>query len=184
MKFEETEVDGAWVVALEPIRDDRGFFARSWCRREFAAAGIDVDFVQENVGFSEQAGTLRGLHLQNEPFAEAKLVRCTAGRIWDVAVDVRRQSPTFLRWTGVELHAENRLMLLVPEGCAHGYVTLAQNSEVRYLTTQFYEPTAATGFRYDDEAFGIEWPAAVQVLSKTDREWQPFDGAASQQDGA
>jgi dTDP-4-dehydrorhamnose 3,5-epimerase len=175
MIFEPTPVDGAYVIALEPIHDDRGFFARAWCRREFADAGLVTDVVQENVGVSTLAGTLRGLHFQHEPFAEAKLVRCTSGRIWDVALDLRRDSSTFLRWAGAELDSEARTMLYVPEGCAHGYVTLSDNAEVRYLTSQVYDAGSSAGVRYDDPAFAIEWPAEVRVISDADRNWPSFE---------
>ena len=179
MTFEPTHIEGVVIVALEPIRDDRGFFARSWCRREFADAGLACDFVQENVGVSTRRGTLRGLHYQHAPFAEAKLVRCTAGRVWDVAVDLRPGSSTFCRWVGVGLDADERTMLHVPEGCAHGYLTTSDNTEVRYLTSQYYEPAAAAGVRYDDAAFGIEWPADVEVISDNDRAWPLVAGGVS-----
>lgn len=171
MTFEETEVVGAFVVEIEPIRDDRGFFARSWCAREFAEHGLAVAFVQENVGYSTKAGTLRGLHFQESPHQEAKLVCCTAGRVWDVAVDVREASPSYGRWTGVELDAARRNMLYVPEGCAHGYLTLTDDAETRYLTSQFYEPSAATGVRFDDPLFDIRWPAEARIVSEQDRSW-------------
>lgn len=171
MTFEETSVLGAYVVGIEPIRDDRGFFARSWCAREFADQGLDVVFVQENVGYSERAGTLRGLHFQDEPFREAKLVRCTAGSVWDVAADLRPESPSYRRWVGVELSAENRDMLYVPEGCAHGYVSLVDGAETRYLTTQYYAPASAAGVRYDDPFLGVEWPVEVSTVSDQDRAW-------------
>src|SRR5262249_345575 len=144
------------------IEDERGFFARSWCRREFAENGLDVEFVQENVGFSVAAGTVRGLHFQNAPFSEVKLVRCTAGAVWGVAVDLRADSPTFLHSTAVELSAERGNMLYVPEGCAHGYLTLTDRAEVRYLTSQYYAPDAVAGVRYDDAALGIRWPREVE----------------------
>jgi dTDP-4-dehydrorhamnose 3,5-epimerase len=176
VRFEAaTAVDGVVAVDLEPLEDDRGFFARAWCRREFEDHGLHSDFVQENLGFSLAAGTVRGLHLQRPPFGEVKLVRCTAGAIWDVAADVRPTSPTYLGWVGVELTAERRNMLYVPEGCAHGYVTLTDAAEVRYLTSQFYAPEAVGGVRYDDETLGIEWPRAITVVSEQDRSWPPLD---------
>ena len=178
MTFESTEIDGVWVVGLEPIADERGFFARTWCAREFAEHGIASTFVQENVGYSTHAGTLRGLHYQREPHAEVKLVRCTAGAVWDVAVDLREASPTRFRWCGIELTAEARNMLYVPEGCAHGYLTLTDGAEVRYLTSAYYEPAFASGARYDDPRFGIRWPEPVTVLSDQDRGWPLIaDGA-------
>lgn len=171
MRFTPTAVDGVIAIDLDPIEDERGFFARAWCRREFAEHGLEAEFVQENVGFSMSAGTLRGLHFQRPPFAEAKLVRCTSGVVWDVAVDLRPASPTYLRSVGVELSAERRNMLYVGEGCAHGYLTLTDAAEVRYLTSQFYAPEAAGGVRYDDDAFGIEWPREVAIVSEQDAAW-------------
>ena len=177
MRFADTAVEGAFVVSLEPIEDERGFFARSWCRREFAEHGVDVEFVQENVGYSVHEGTLRGLHFQHAPHAEVKLVRCTAGVVWDVAVDLRPTSPTFRSWAAAELSATGREMLLVPEGCAHGYLSLVEHAELRYLTSSYYEPSAASGVRFDDPAFGVAWPADVTVVSERDRTWPLFDDA-------
>jgi len=176
MTFEETSVAGAYVVQIEPIRDDRGFFARSWCSREFAEHGLNASFVQENVGFSELAGTLRGLHFQRAPFEEVKLIRCTAGSVWDVVVDLRPSSPSYLGSAGVELSAEARNMLYVPEGCAHGYLTLTDGCETRYFTSQFYEPLAASGVRYDDPAFGLDWPFEIRKVSEPDRAWPLIEG--------
>ena len=138
MKFESTLVHGAFQVVVEPRHDDRGFFGRIWCEREFADAGIDITWRQANVGFSHAALTLRGIHLQRAPDAEAKLVRCTRGRVFDVAVDLRPSSPTYRRWTAEELTAENGRMLFVPEGCGHAYLTLEDDSEIIYLTSAFY----------------------------------------------
>jgi dTDP-4-dehydrorhamnose 3,5-epimerase len=171
MRFTNTDVAGVVIVEVEPIHDERGFFARAWCAREFAEHGIEAEFVQENVGFSSRAGTLRGLHLQASPYDEVKLVRCTRGAVWDVAVDSRRHSPTYGAWIGLELDAEKRNMLCIPEGCAHGYVTLRDDTELRYLTSCYYEPTAATGFRYDDPGFGIDWPVEITVVSEQDLAW-------------
>jgi dTDP-4-dehydrorhamnose 3,5-epimerase len=179
MTFEETEIEGVWVVGIEPIEDERGFFARTWCAQEFEANGLHADFVQENVGYSVRAGTLRGLHYQREPHSEAKLVRCTSGSVWDVAVDLRPGSPTRHRWFGVELTAEARNMLYVPKGCAHGYLALTDGSEIRYLTSSFYAPEAAFGARFDDPAFAIDWPAPVTVLSEQDRAWPLVGDQAS-----
>ena len=171
MTFEETALPGVFVVRLERLEDERGFFARSWCKREFEEHGLAATFVQENVGLSVRAGTLRGLHFQRSPLAEVKLVKCTAGAVWDVAVDLRPESATFRSWVGVGLSAQSHTMLYVAEGCAHGYLSLADGSEIRYLTSQFYEPDAATGVRYDDPALGIDWPAEVRLVSDRDREW-------------
>jgi dTDP-4-dehydrorhamnose 3,5-epimerase len=178
MRFHPTDVEGAYVIELQPIEDERGLFARAWCAREFAENGLRVAFVQENVGFSGLAGTLRGLHFQRAPHGEAKLVRCTAGAVWDVAVDLRAGSPTYLRWAGVELDAARRNMLYVPEGCAHGYLTLTDKAETRYLTSEYYAPEAAWGVRYDDPALGIRWPVEVVLASETDRTWPLLDASA------
>jgi len=177
LRFSATALDGVVQIALEPIEDDRGFFARAWCRDEFTDAGLDATFVQENVGFSISAGTLRGLHYQRAPSEEVKLVRCTAGSVWDVAVDLRPASDTYCQWVGVELSAERRNMVYVPEGCAHGYLTLTDGAEVRYLTSRPYAPGAATGVRFDDEALGIAWPRGVTVVSEQDRSWPSLRGA-------
>jgi dTDP-4-dehydrorhamnose 3,5-epimerase len=171
VRFEPTAVDGVVVIEIDPIEDERGLFARVWCRREFAEHGLDVEFVQENVGFSFSAGTMRGLHFQRPPFAEVKLVRCTAGAVWDVAADLRPGSPTYLTSVGVELRGDRRNMLYVPAGCAHGYLTLTDAAEVRYLTSQFYAADAVGGVRHDDEALAIEWPREVAIVSEQDRSW-------------
>ena len=176
MRFVETQVDGAWIVDVEPIEDERGFFARAFSRDEFVERGLNVDFVQENIGYNTRPGTLRGLHLQRAPHAEAKLVRCTRGVVWDVAADVRPGSPSYGRWAGVELSAENRRLLYVPEGCAHGYLTLEADSELRYLTTYEYVAASATGVPYDDPALGIDWPASIELMSDNDRSWTPLGG--------
>jgi dTDP-4-dehydrorhamnose 3,5-epimerase len=183
MKFASTSIEGVRVVDLEPIVDERGFFARAWCSREFASNGLAATFVQENVGVSTRAGTMRGLHYQRAPHEEVKLVRCTAGAVWDVAVDLRAGSPTLHSWVGVELSAKRRRMLVVPEGCAHGYVSLEDGAEVRYLTSAFYAPEHATGVRYDDPAIGIEWPRAIEVVSDQDRSW-PLIGSNDERETA
>jgi len=175
MIFHPCSVAGAFVVELEERRDGRGSFARTWCRKEFEVAGLATDFVQGNTAVTHRAGTVRGLHLQLPPHSEAKLVRCLRGRIWDVVVDLRPDSPTFRYWAGVELCEENRRMLYLPEGCAHGYQSLRDDSEVFYLVSAFYAPEAERGFRYDDPAFGVEWPLPVEDLSEKDLAWPPFD---------
>jgi dTDP-4-dehydrorhamnose 3,5-epimerase len=167
--FTPTPLAGAWLVELEPIADDRGFFARSFCREEFEARGLDPRIAQTNISFNRRRGTLRGLHYQAAPYAEAKLVRCTQGAIWDAIVDLRPESPTYKRWHGVELSAASRRALYVPEGFAQGFQTLADNSEVLYLMSQFYRPDAARGLRWDDPALGIAWPIADPQLSDRDR---------------
>lgn len=178
MRILETEIAGVFVVEAEPIFDRRGWFARAWDRDEFAAAGLEIDWVQANTGFSHRAGTLRGLHYQRDPWGEHKLVRCTRGALFDVAVDLRPGSPTVGDWTAVELAAGDGRSLLIPPGCAHGYLTTAESTELFYLTSRSYVPSAATGVRYDDPAFGVRWPRAVEVVSDQDAAW-PFWEAPS-----
>jgi dTDP-4-dehydrorhamnose 3,5-epimerase len=176
MIFEETPLSGAYVVDLELVRDERGFFARAWCQREFAERGLSVQFVQTNVAYSRKKGTLRGLHYQVPPHQEAKLVRCTAGRIYDVIVDLRRHSPTCGRWFGVELARTTYRMLFVPEGFAHGYLTLEDDTEVTYQVSQFYAPAFERGIRYDDPGLAIKWPGPIEVVSVKDQGWEDFTG--------
>jgi dTDP-4-dehydrorhamnose 3,5-epimerase len=172
MIFSPTRIRGAMVVEIEPRADERGLFARGFCRREFEAHGLNPNVAQANIGMSRQRGTLRGLHYQIPPHAETKLVRCTAGAIFDVIVDLRPGSASYKQWVGVELTAANRRMLYVPEGCAHGYLALADNSEVFYLVSEFYAPGAERGLRWNDPAFGIEWPVTGDpMLSDKDRGW-------------
>jgi dTDP-4-dehydrorhamnose 3,5-epimerase len=171
MRFEPSIVEGAHVIDITPIPDHRGFFARTWCETEFAGHGLVASWSQSNMQGNPEAGTLRGLHFQEEPFGETKLVRCTAGSVFDVIVDVRPASPTYLRWTGVELSAGNHRMMWVPTGCAHGYLTLQPGSEVHYLTSHEYVPSAAKGIRYDDPTVGVQWPAPVTTISESDLEW-------------
>ncbi|HEX8243788.1 MAG TPA: dTDP-4-dehydrorhamnose 3,5-epimerase, partial [Longimicrobium sp.] len=160
MIFTATELAGAWIVDPERLEDERGFFARTFDAGEFARRGLRSAFPQCSVSFNARAGTLRGMHFQAEPHAEAKLVRCTAGAVYDVIVDLRPESPTRLRWIGVELSAANRRALYVPEGCAHGFQTLADASEVFYQISVPYAAESARGVRWNDPAFGITWPAA------------------------
>ena len=168
MIFQKTIIEGAWLVELNRLGDDRGFFARTWCREEFENRGITVDLRQANMSFSAKAGTLRGMHFQYGEDAEMKLVRCVRGAIFDVVLDLRKGSPTFGRWEGVELTAENRRMLVVPEGCAHGFQTLVGDSEVFYLVSAAYAPESEGGVRWDDPAFGIKWPLPVSEISAKD----------------
>lgn len=171
MVFTETAIKGVYLIGLERKEDHRGFFARSWCHQEFEAHGLNPSLVQVNVGFSLKKGTLRGMHFQQQPHQEAKLVRCTMGQVFDVAVDLRLDSPTYRQWVGAELTAENRTMLYVPEGCAHGYQTLQDDTEVVYQTSQPFAAKYATGVRFDDPAFGIVWPLGVAVISDMDKAW-------------
>lgn len=175
MIFEETPLAGAYIVRLQRIEDDRGFFARTFCEREFAAKDLTTRMVQSNTALTRKAGTLRGLHYQTPPHAEAKLVRCIRGAIYDVMADVRPGSPTFRSWFGVELTAENRTMVYMPEGMAHGYLALADESELFYQVSAFYTPGAEKGIRWNDPAFGIEWPQVSElIISEKDRGWPDF----------
>lgn len=171
MNFIDLSLSGAYVIEPEPIGDERGFFARMMCEDEFAEHGLKMDVVQANISYSAEQGTLRGLHYQEPPHAEVKMVRCTQGAIFDVMVDVREESPTYLEWEGVELTAENRRMTYVPEGFAHGFLTLTDDCEVFYPVTASYAPEAERGLRYDDPALDIDWPAKVQVISEKDQNW-------------
>jgi dTDP-4-dehydrorhamnose 3,5-epimerase len=175
MTFHETRIPGVFEIHLEPRTDERGFFARTWCQKEFEAHGLNPRIAQCNVSYNARKGTLRGMHDQLAPYAEAKLVRCTAGAIFDVAIDLRRQSPAFRQWVGVTLTAENRRMLYVPEGCAHGFLTVQDNTEVSYQMSEFYHPEQARGVRWDDPAFQIAWPAKVEVISERDRTYPDFE---------
>jgi len=172
--FTPTPLAGAWVVELERHEDERGFFARTWCRRELEARGLDARLVQCSMSRNTRRGTLRGLHWQAPPHAEVKLVRCSRGAIWDVMVDVRPSSPTYTRHFGAELTAENGLALYIPEGFAHGFVTLADDSDVVYQMTEYYEPAAARGARWNDPAFGIPWPVARPILHPRDAGYPDF----------
>jgi dTDP-4-dehydrorhamnose 3,5-epimerase len=174
MIFKGTGIDGVWVIEPERHDDERGFFARTWEPEEFTERGLNSDLAQCSISYNRQRGTLRGLHYQAAPHEEAKLVRCTAGAIFDVAVDLRPDSPTFRDWFGVELSAENRLALFVPEGCAHGFLTLADDSEVHYQISQAYVPDAGRGVRWDDPAFAIRWPSEVVVINERDKSYADF----------
>ena len=169
MIFREAAIPGVYLIEIEPRQDERGLFARTWCAREFADHGLDPRLVQCSVSFNSQAGTLRGMHYQIAPHAEAKLVRCTRGALFDVVVDLRKDSPTYLRWVGYELSEDNRLSLYVPEGCAHGFLTLQPATEVLYQMSVEYHPGSARAFRWNDPAVGIEWPEAPRVMSQQDR---------------
>ena len=177
MRFEPTPLTGAHVVELELHADERGFFAREWCEEEFGARGLATRMVQGNLSCNRRRGTLRGMHYQASPHEEAKLVRCRRGAIYDVIVDLRRGSASRLDWFGVELSAENRRALYVPEGFAHGYLTLADDSEVSYLVSAPYHPAAERGIRYNDPAVDIAWPEIPIVsVSEKDRSWDLIDG--------
>ncbi|QTF91401.1 dTDP-4-dehydrorhamnose 3,5-epimerase [Halomonas sp. BM-2019] len=171
MKFIKTDLKDAYLIELEMRGDDRGFFARSMCRDEFSEVGLDSNFVQQNTSFSAQRGTLRGMHFQRAPFGEDKLVRCISGAIVDVIVDIRKDSPTYLKHQMFELTSRNRLQLYVPKGFAHSFMTLEDNVEVSYLVTAPYTPASEDGLRYSDEELGIDWPLPVTVISEKDDSW-------------
>jgi dTDP-4-dehydrorhamnose 3,5-epimerase len=172
--FTPTPLAGAFVIEPEPIEDERGFFARCFCADEFEARGMNPRVVQCSISFTARRGALRGLHYQRAPHAEAKLVRCTAGALYDVIVDLRPESPTFTRHFAAELSASNRKMMYVPEGCAHGFQTLADGTDALYQMSERYAPEAARGVRWNDDAFAIEWPLAVTVISERDRTYPNF----------
>lgn len=171
MIFTETRLKGAYIIDIEKREDHRGFFARGWCQQEFDVHGLVSRVVQTNISFNRRKGTLRGMHYQVAPFAETKLVRCTRGAIWDAIIDLRPDWPTYKQWLGVELTAENHKMLYVPEGFAHGFITLEDNAEVTYQVSQFYTPSCERGVRWNDPAFGIVWPVKVEAISDKDANW-------------
>jgi|SRR5882672_2212423 len=171
MRFLKTDVAGAMTIDPTPHQDDRGRFMRAWCAREFAEQGINFVPVQANMGFSTRKGTVRGMHFQVDPAPEAKLVRCTRGVMLDIVLDLRPASPSYGKWWGAELSAENGRMLYLPEGCAHGYQTLEENTEMYYMTSAYYTPSAVQGVRFDDPAFRIQWPLDPTVVSEQDRNW-------------
>jgi dTDP-4-dehydrorhamnose 3,5-epimerase len=174
MKFIEIPLKGAYLVEIDPHVDDRGFFARTWCRDEALARGLNPNVVQCSVSMNNKRGTLRGLHYQDEPFPEAKLVRCCAGAIYDVIVDLRPTSATHTKWYGVELTAENHRMLYVPEGFAHGFQTLSDKAEVVYQISENYRPECSRGIRFNDPSFDIEWPISDPITSARDRSFSDY----------
>ncbi len=172
MIFTETKLKGAYIVDMEARRDERGYFSRVWCQKEFEQQGLNTNLVQCNIAFNNQAGILRGMHFQRQPWSEVKLVRCTKGAVFDAIVDMREESPSYQEWIGVELTEENHRMLYVPEGFAHGYLTLKENSELFYQVSQFYTPEAEGGIRWNDPLIGIEWPEMGELLiSDKDKAW-------------
>ena len=172
MIFTETNLPGAYIIELRPSHDERGFFARSWCQREFAARGLKTEVRQCNISFNKQKGTLRGMHYQAKPHEEAKLVTCIRGAVHDVIIDLRPNSPTFKQWLGVELNHQDRRMLYIPEGFAHGFQTLEDNTEVFYYMFEFYHPESARGIRWDDPVFAITWPLDVAKISPNDKSYK------------
>jgi dTDP-4-dehydrorhamnose 3,5-epimerase len=174
MKFIQTSIAGAWLVTLEPRGDDRGSFARSFCTAEFAAHGLETSYIQQNVSRSAKKGTLRGMHFQSAPYGEDKLIRCLRGAIVDIIIDLRPDSPTFRKWEAFELNDENKRQLLVPKGFGHGFQTVSDHVEVTYLVTAKYTPSAESGVRWNDPAFGIKWPLEPTDMSDKDRNWPDF----------
>jgi dTDP-4-dehydrorhamnose 3,5-epimerase len=176
MIFTTTKLVGAYFIEPEKKYDARGFFARVWCQKEFAEHDLTSHLVQINISHNKHWGTLRGMHYQVEPFQESKLVRCTRGAIYDVIIDLRQESPSYRQWLGVKLTADDHKMLYVPEGFAHGFQTLEDDTEVVYQVSAFYAPQSEAGVRYDDPGFGIVWPLEVQVISDKDRNWADYVG--------
>lgn len=174
MIFSETLLKGAFTIGIEPVRDDRGFFARTWCQKEFEEHGLDVRWVQSSTSVNRSRGTLRGMHYQVSPHEEIKLVRCTRGSVYDVIVDLRPESPTFRHSYGTVLSSENCRSLYIPKEFAHGFLTLEDHSEVIYYMSEFYSASSARGFRWNDPAFDIRWPEAALVMSEKDRTWPDF----------
>lgn len=174
MHFAETRISGAWIIELDKLGDERGFFARAYCQHEFEAHGLNIETAQCNVSFNRLKGTLRGMHYQDAPHAEAKLVRCTRGAVYDVVLDLRADSPTYTQWVATELTAATHRMVYIPEGCAHGYQTLQDDCEVFYQVSAFYHPELYRGVQWDDPAFGITWPIREPILSARDRSYPPF----------
>ena len=184
MDFNETPLPGAYLIDLNRLGDDRGFFARVFCTREFSEAGLVTSFVQVNNSLSANRGTLRGMHYQLAPNAETKIVRCIRGALFDVIIDLRPDSPTYMQHFGVELSADNRLMLYVPKGFAHGFVTLQDDTEAFYFVDEFYAPDAERGIRWNDPTFQIDWPVAPREISEKDTQHRDFDPAYHLSSGA
>lgn len=174
MTFKETAISGVFEIGIQAIRDERGFFARAWCRSEFEEHQLESALVQCNISYNARKGTLRGMHFQSAPFAETKLVRCTQGAIYDVVLDLRPQSPSFRGWLALTLTAENRNMVYIPKGCAHGFLTLRDETEVFYQMSEVYNAESARGVRWNDPTFGIVWPDHVEVISDRDRNYPDF----------
>jgi len=174
VKFLETSLKGAYIIEIEPTEDNRGLFARSWCKREFEAHSLNPEILQCNISFNIKKGILRGIHYQTKPFEEAKLVRCTRGAIFDIIIDLRADSPTFKGWFSVELTDKNRKMLYIPERFAHGFQTLKDNTEVFYQMSEYYSPEHSRGIRWNDPSFSIQWPEDKRIVSKRDQQYPDF----------
>ena len=178
MLFTKSQLEGAWLIEPEPIQDSRGWFARTFCEREFGEQGLETRFVQHSTSQNVSRGTLRGMHFQAPPHAEVKLVRCLTGAIYDVIVDLSPGSATYRQWRGFELSAANMRQLYIPKGFAHGFQTLEDDSEIDYLISEFYAPEASNGVRFDDSTFAIQWPLPVTVISDKDKAWADFEAPA------
>ena len=174
MLFAETKLKGAFIIDVDLREDERGFFARSWCKNEFIEHGLNPHLVQCNISFNKKRGTLRGMHFQITPFEEVKLVRCTLGAIYDVIIDLRPDSPTYCQWLSVELTQENHRAVFIPAGFAHGFQTLQDNSEVFYQMSEFYHPECSRGVRWNDIAFGVDWPIDKPIISDRDKEYLDY----------
>jgi dTDP-4-dehydrorhamnose 3,5-epimerase len=174
--FNDTTLRDAFLIEPEKRGDSRGWFARTWCAREFAAKGLDIQFVQQNASCTRTRGALRGMHFQRHPHAEAKLIRCTRGAVTDIIIDLRPESPTYRKWEAFELNDETDMMLLVPRGFAHGFQILSDEAEMTYLMSDYYEPSAGDGVRWNDPAFGIKWPLEPTEMSPRDQTWPDFAG--------
>jgi dTDP-4-dehydrorhamnose 3,5-epimerase len=175
MIFKETTLLGVFEIQVQTHTDERGFFARSWCREEFENQGLDSRLVQCNISLNFLQGTLRGMHYQSAPHGETKVVRCTQGSLYDVVLDLRPESPTYKKWTSITLTAENRAMIYIPVGCAHGFLTLEDETEVFYQMSEYYAPQAARGVRWNDPEFAIDWPAEIRSISERDRTYPDFE---------
>ncbi len=174
MVFKDTELKDAYIIELERLSDERGFFSRTYCEHEFREHGIEHHIVQANVSYNKVKGTLRGMHYQMQSYGEAKLIRCTKGAIYDVIIDIRPDSKSYKNWISVELNEQNHRMLYVPEGFAHGFITLEDSTEVSYQMSEFYKPGVGKGIRWNDPAFAINWPVAVSEISEKDKNWTDF----------
>jgi dTDP-4-dehydrorhamnose 3,5-epimerase len=171
MVFTETKLKGAFLINLKRFEDERGFFARTFCQKEFKEHGLNTQIVQANISYNKKRGTFRGMHMQLAPNEESKLIKCTSGAIYDVIIDMRISSDTYKQWIGVELTAENHQLLYVPEGFAHGFITLKNDTEVTYQMNQFYAPESEKGFRWNDPGFGIVWPIQPLVIAEKDKKF-------------
>jgi dTDP-4-dehydrorhamnose 3,5-epimerase len=174
MEFKGTEIAGLYTIDLKKLEDERGFFARAFCKEEFDSMGLESNVVQANMSFNKAAGTIRGMHYQKSPYQETKFIRCLSGSIYDVVIDLRKDSPTYLKSFGIELTSENRTALFIPKDFAHGFITLQDNTEVMYLVSQMYVPGAEKGIRWNDPQFAIKWPMAPIQISSKDASWEDY----------